>query len=183
MIEVIDNFIKDTRILSDIEWDTSFWNRKGFYYYWKGTPANTLKKRIINYIWSRCPQQHDTIAYEYWTHKIYDKGIGVHKKKLPPHRDTDEQTYLRKHVTTLYPNYGCVYYPVENDIEGGNLVIHHTNGETMEIEPKKNRLVWFPSGELDHEIQPVTKGTRYSLAINTWNYENYTMSMGLANLE
>ena len=112
------------------------------------------------------------------------KFVGKHsKKKLPPHRDTDEQTYLRDHVTTLYPNYGCVYYPVENDIEGGNLVIHHTNGETMEIEPKKNRLVWFPSGELDHEIQPVTKGTRYSLAINTWNYENYTMSMGLANLE
>jgi len=26
MIKVIDNFIKDTRILSDIEWESSFWN-------------------------------------------------------------------------------------------------------------------------------------------------------------
>ena len=182
MIKVIDNFIKDTRILSDIEWDSSFWNRKGFYHYFKGTPANTLKKRIINYIWSKCPIEQDTLSYEYWTHVLSADGVGHFKKKLGSHIDKDEIfTHLFPNKPPQRPNYGCIYYPVENDIEGGELVIHAD--EEMVIEPKKNRLVWFSSGEYNHEVKPVIRGTRYSLAINSWNYENHTMLMGACKFE
>ena len=182
MIKVIDNFIKDTRILSDIEWESSFWNSRDLYHYFKGTPANTLKKRIINYIWDKCPVEQNTLSYEYWTHVISEVGIGHCRKKLGQHIDKDEIYHLMfPNKPPQRPNYGCIYYPVENDIEGGELVIHAD--EEIVIEPKKNRLVWFPSGQYHHEVRTVTKGIRYSMAINSWEYENHTMLMGSCKFE
>tara|TARA_R100000773_G_C4199427_1_gene102438 strand:+ start:461 stop:1033 length:573 start_codon:yes stop_codon:yes gene_type:complete len=57
---------------------------------------------------------------------------------------------------------------INDDYEGGDLIMHNSNStETEKIEKKKNRCVIFPSNHLyPHAVTPVTKGTRYTMV--TW---------------
>lgn len=50
---------------------------------------------------------------------------------------------------------------LNDDYEGGDLVMHTTGGEVV-VEKQKNSIVFFPSFVL-HGVTPVTKGTRKSL--------------------
>lgn len=49
---------------------------------------------------------------------------------------------------------------LNDDFEGGDLVIHHAAEKKLE----KGEMIFFPSF-LTHEVKPVTKGTRYSLVV------------------
>ena len=73
MIIVIDNFVKDRVLLDKIQNDSNFFNDPGEYYWWDGwwnSPTNSVKKELIEYIWSEnCPiNEIFTIeGFEYWT--------------------------------------------------------------------------------------------------------------------
>ena len=51
---IIDNFIKDPVLLEDMQHDKDFFGPNGNFMWWDGwwnSPANTVKKRLIEYIW------------------------------------------------------------------------------------------------------------------------------------
>ena len=168
---VIDDFIKDQQLLNDLKNDTTFFNTKGYMWWdgWWNSPANTIKKRLIQYIWGEnSPYPSVNVeGFEYW--------IGVYssteeRDELPFHFDKDEYWYNQtKEIVT--PVIGTVFYPWENDIDGGYLEIypHGQDGEPERLEPKYNRLVIFPAGAHPHRVTKVTRGTRRAIAINLWD--------------
>ena len=171
---VIDDFIKDESLLNDLQNDKTFFDNDGQYMWWDGwwnTPANTLKKRLIEAIWGEASpyKQVSVSGFEYWTGQ-YDE---TKPDGLPFHLDKDEALYL-KTGEIVSPIVGTVYYPIENDIDGGFLEIYeenpYTNPDTIPecIAPKKNRLVIFPAGYHHHKVTPVTRGLRSAIAINLW---------------
>ena len=48
-----------------------------------------------------------------------------------------------------------------SDYEGGDLILYHEGNE--KVLPKEKGTIIFFSSDLNHEVTPVTKGTRYSL--------------------
>ncbi len=53
---IIDNFVEDKRLLKQIEVNKEeFFSDNGNYYWWNGwweSPADTTKKKLIQYLWS-----------------------------------------------------------------------------------------------------------------------------------
>lgn len=143
---VIDDFIKDNQLLSEIE------NTKDFfpasmgdedriasvlnsyhdeqadcfapYMFWDGwhkSPANTPRKRLIQAIWeNNLPFSLDELCgFEYWT-RTFKPGqyLGTH---------VDEDTFLYADTKIFRgPIIGCVYYPHFNDVVGGFLELYPT---------------------------------------------------------
>tara|TARA_E500000318_G_scaffold100058_2_gene102493 strand:+ start:178 stop:726 length:549 start_codon:yes stop_codon:yes gene_type:complete len=55
---------------------------------------------------------------------------------------------------------------LNEDYEGGDFVFYHQNGkdEIKRIKCKKGTIIFFPSNFLfPHRVEPITKGTRYSI--------------------
>ena len=51
---ILDNFIQDQVLLEEIQHDKEFFGPNGDFMWWDGwwnSSANTLKKRLIEYIW------------------------------------------------------------------------------------------------------------------------------------
>ena len=173
---VIDDFIKDQNLLDEIQNDKTYFDDNGDYMWWDGwwnSPADTLKKRVIQYIWGEnSPYDSVSIAgFEYWTGQ-YDN---TKPEGLKFHLDKDEALYMET-KEILSPIIGTVYYPWENDIDGGYLEIFESNPfesdvTTERIAAKQNRLVIFPAGQKFHRVTPVTRGLRSAMAINLWGAE------------
>lgn len=170
---VIDNFIKDQDLLMDLELNKEYlFSDNGSYYWWNGwwnSPDNTLKKRLICYIWRDYPLYKSVSldGFEYWTGQ-YGEGKGV--SNLNMHLDKDEALW-KSTGEIKSPIIGTVFYPVEMDIEGGYLEIF-SNGpdnEPERIQAKHNRLIIFDAGNIHHRVTTVTKGTRSAIAINLWD--------------
>jgi len=182
---VIDDFIKDESLLNDLKNDTTFFNDKSYMWWdgWWNSPTDTLKKRLIEYIWGEnSPYEPLSITgFEYWT-GIYSEF--EEKDELPFHFDKDEAHYWRTNEI-ITPIIGTVYYPWENDIDGGYLEIypHGEDGEPERLEPKYNRLVIFPAGAHPHRVTKVTRGTRHAIAINLWDIEPSGLKSGDIILE
>jgi len=170
---IIDDFIKDEFLLEEIKNDSSFFTRPGQYMWWDGwwnSQADTLKKRLIHYIWGE-KSPHEPIGcvgFEYWTGTIGENGVDT---KLDLHFDKDE--YLWKEENKLStPIMGTVFYPVPMDIDGGYLEIQSKEGDLTErIQAKYNRLIIFPAGQYPHRVTEVNRGTRNAIAINLWDIE------------
>ena len=184
---IIDDFIKNERLLNDISKDDNFFGPNGDFHWWggwfkdgdenniHGSPeANTLKKQLIEEIW-RWNSPWDFPRYnplylsgvEYWT-GVY--GPDKPNKNLGNHYDKDE-LHFKRTGEVVKPLMGTVYYPKEMDIDGGYLEIY-TNGTDSEperIKPVYNRLIIFEAGEYVHTVTPVTRGTRYAIAVNLWS--------------
>lgn len=168
---IVDDFIKDEGLLAEIAADESFFANNGKYYWWNGfwnSPANTLKKRLIEYIWGeRSPHSPlSTSGFEYWTGQ---HGEG-HQPGLKMHTDKDEPLW-EKTGEVVGPKVGSVFYPVPLDIDGGRLEIfsNTVNKEPEVIQPKFNRLIIFDAGGHFHRVTPVTRGVRSAIAINVWS--------------
>lgn len=186
MIIVIDDFIKDESLLTRIKEDPNFFSETGVYHWYSGwfrnEPANTLKKELIEYIWAdNCPisKSYDIAGFEYWTGiQSADASLGF-KDNLGVHYDKDESLFkLNGDIKT--PVIGTVYYPQQDEFEGGMLEIY-TNGRDAEPEKiyaKPNRLIIFDAGEVLHRVTKVTKGTRKAIAINLWTEEPYSKTIG-----
>lgn len=180
---VIDNFVQDEDLLKRIreglnDPESDFWGSHGNYSWyegwWKREPEN-LREELINYIWNtNCPLNYDVNieGFEHWT-GIQSAEDSSKKDHLQQHFDKDEDLW---HFTgeVRRPVIGTVYYPIEHDIDGGELQIWDTYEVNFDaphelIHPKPNRLIIFDAGQL-HRVNQVTRGTRYAIAINLWDY-------------
>jgi hypothetical protein len=167
---VIDDFVKDHSLLNDIENDSTFFSQNSQYMWWDGwwnSPANTLKKRLIKYIWGEYSPMSsiETSGFEYWTGQY---GEGSIFQGLNPHFDKDESLWDET-KTLSTPIIGTVFYPIKMDIDGGYLEIHSKEGDLPErIQAKFNRLIIFDAGNHAHQVTDVTRGLRSAIAINLW---------------
>ena len=95
-----------------------------------------------------------SIGYEFWTHNNTRPPEGWHYDK--------DEFLFDANGTYDYPLCSMVYYPVVQDLEGGQLQL-----ECDIITPKENRLVIFPP-KTYHYVEPF-KGNRISLLVNPWS--------------
>jgi len=171
-IKIIDNYIEDEKLLKDIENDSSFFPKKmgdeprqlktgNIYHgesstyspwmFWDGwwkSPANTVKKRLVQQIWEPnlpCDKE-DVVGFEYWT-RTYDPG-----QYLPLHLDEDTFLYERTGEFRC-PVLGAVYYAhfdVGDDNNAGFLEIHSGRVE-IDME-KRYQLATFQEGNTERAI-------------------------------
>jgi len=167
------------------------------YMFWDGwwrSPANTLKKQIVQNIWgSRLAYQHDDIlGFEYWT-RTYNPG-----QYLQTHVDEDTFLYARDKIFTG-PITGSVLYGCENK-NGGYIEIHknalldgtsealekeNTRNLVSDIEDREriaykgNRLIIFDVGHVMHNTTPALSGTRQVMIINVWHKNNPPLALAL----
>ena len=190
MIVVIDDFIKDQTLLDNISNDDSFFQDPGVYYWWDGwwnSQVNTTKKELIQYIWANnvpITATYDLSGFEYWTGIQTHNTETGHDNKLDIHFDKDESLFENTGKIST-PMIGTVYYPEQDEFEGGMLLIY-TNGvdnppET--IYAKANRLIIFDAGEVVHAVSTVTKGIRKAIAINLWESEPFEKQNGNMAIE
>ena len=95
-----------------------------------------------------------SIGYEFWTHNNS-------RPSEDWHYDKDEFLFNATGIYE-YPLCSMVYYPVVEDLKGGQLHL-----ECDIITPKENRLVIFPP-KTYHYVEPF-KGNRISLLVNPWS--------------
>ena len=144
MIVVIDNFLDNTSIISNI---TEFKDIKE-----APEVAKSILGKASNYF-----DLSEMKYYEAWTHENTIPG-GMHY-------DKDELLYAEGELK--FPLCSTVFYPnVSKDIEGGRLLFHD---EGVIVEPRFNRLVIFSPGLL-HGVEPF-RGKRTSININPWKDE------------
>jgi hypothetical protein len=185
MIIVIDNFIKDDSLLNEISKDTTFFSNPGIYHWypgWWSTPPTTLKQRLIEYIWGdNCPitKTYSISGFEYWTGIQNSNANSGFKNNLGNHYDKDE-SWFKKTGEIVTPTIGTVYYPVQDEFEGGMLEIftEGTDNAPEVVYAKPNRLIIFEAGKYVHSVTPVTKGVRKAIAINLWETEPYGKQNG-----
>jgi len=189
MIIVIDNFIKDRSLLDKIQNDPNFFSDPGQYYWWDGwwnSPANSVKKELIEYIWAEnCPitKTFTIQGFEYWTgiQSSVDDGFN---DKLDLHIDKDEE--LMKATGELStPDIGTVYYP-EQDLFGGGMLEIYSHGPDKDPEriyARPNRLIIFDAGKYYHRVSNVTSGIRKAIAINLWAIEPTGKQSGSFSIE
>ena len=165
------------------------------YMFWDGwwkSPANTLKKRVIQHLWEDKMQWDlkDILGFEYWT-RTYLPG-----QYLDNH--VDEDTFLyEKDKIFIGPVYGCVFYGKDNP-DGGFLEIHKNklkDGEKNILEKKyikkyislkkdrekisykKNRAIFFDAGHVLHNTTGSNSGIRQVLVVNVWHKDNPPLAL------
>jgi hypothetical protein len=184
---IIDDFIQDESLLQELQHNDDFYTQ-GFSWWngWWNTPAQSLRHRLIEYIWKdNTPHQYSGIyiaGFEHWTgtydgadqsHKYDESRVGIPGIfSLAHHMDKDEHLYntTREIVT---PAVGTIFYPRDHVHTGGYLRIY--NSKFMEgckdnyelIAPKFNRLIIFDPSYI-HAVEEVTSGVRQAIAINLW---------------
>jgi len=179
---IIDDFVKDSNLLTRIEHDDTFFGENGNFMWWDGwwnTEAHTLKQELIEYVWKyRSPWDHpryqsinNLMGFEYWT-GVY--GDDKPNKNLGWHFDKDEKHWLNTGGNdggeVISPIIGTIYYPKKSEFTGGYLEIQSAgdDGPAEVIEPKFNRLIIFDAGKHKHRVTEVKSGLRYAIAINLW---------------
>ena len=152
-MQVIDNFVKDPKLLNQLQnLSTDFWTT-GWYWWQNGSPAIIYDSNNSLSTMEKKELQGDTYS-------------------LNHHFDKDEWLWKNKKILSK-PSIGCVYYPpIGEQCQGGELIIYDTEqtdlgAPSTAIEPKHNRLVVFNPGQY-HAVQEVTAGVRYAIAINVW---------------
>jgi len=190
MITVIDNFIKDKNLLTEIQVNAQdLFKDPGVYKWydgWWNSPANNIIKKIIQYTWGEnCPisTSYDVAGFEYWT-GIQQSGDSGFDNNLGLHIDKDE-AWFEKTGEIKSPIMGTIYYPQQMEFEGGMLEIY-SNGEHNLPEvlyAKPNRLIIFDAGLYPHQVTVVNKGIRHAIAINLWEDEPYSKQNGKFNIE
>lgn len=159
------------------------------YMFWDGwwrSPADTLKKRVVQAIWGNHlnADQEDILGFEYWT-RTFTAG-----QYLDLH--VDEDTFMYEETKTFQgPFNGCIFYGADNP-EGGFVEIHSASPPLVDgsqfglerenldkvqspIEDREriayrgNRLVIFDSGHVLHATTPAKSGIRQVMVINVWH--------------
>ena len=216
---IVDNFIKDKNLLIEIANDSDFFSksknnkqkakktlnynhdpRHGYthsYMFWDGwwrSPANTIKKKVIQKIWEDnldWPLE-DIVGFEYWS-KTY-----MPEQYMDPHVDEDSYLYNQNKIFQG-PISGSIYYGTDND-DGGFLEIHKhffVDGDKESLEKenvinhlskdedkeriayKGNRLIIFDQGHQIHSTTPCKSGVREVFINSVWHKD--TPPSGLNN--
>lgn len=209
---VIDDFITDQSLIEEIRTDSTFFPQDmgeienlgqhnnyfhsesstchAPYMFWDGwwsSPADTLRKRVIEEIW-KTPgllpfDTSELCGFEYWCRTF---KAGQH---LRIHVDEDTFSYARD-KTFNAPILGSIWYGFSECSDGGFLEIHEKRIEgfpenALETEniqmlmspPEKrerlsyqpNRLISFDAGRRLHETTPAKNGIRQVMVINVWH--------------
>lgn len=159
------------------------------YMFWDGwwrSPANTLKKRVVQSIWEHrlSANQEDILGFEYWT-RTFNAG-----QYLDLH--VDEDTFMYEETKTFQgPLDGCVFYGADNP-NGGFVEIHSSSPSLVDgsdssleranldkiqspleererIAYRGNRLIVFDTGHVLHATTPAKAGIRQVLVVNVWH--------------
>ena len=159
------------------------------YMFWDGwwrSPANTLKKRVVQSIWEHrlSANQEDILGFEYWT-RTFNAGqfLDLH---------VDEDTFMYEETKTFQgPLDGCVFYGADNP-NGGFVEIHSSSPSLVDgsdssleranldkiqspleererIAYRGNRLIIFDTGHVLHATTPAKAGIRQVLVVNVWH--------------
>lgn len=157
------------------------------YMFWEGwwrSPANTLRKKVVQEIWEdNLPcSQDEILGFEYWT-RTYLAGqfLDVH---------VDEDTFLYEESKIFAgPKIGAIWYGMDNP-DGGFVEFHKAvlqDGtklaiEKENIEPilspisererisyKGNRVIIFDAGHQVHGTTPAGSGIRQVMVVNLWH--------------
>ena len=197
---VMDDFITDSSLLSDIDNDKEFW--KTGYSWWNGWWMQTMqppsnRHRLIEYIYrDHCPFPIDIEdggmghgeGFEHWvgiTTPDDIKEIWGQKWALAPHQDKDED-YWSNHPqgknkgdhmdSIITPSLGTIFY-TEAPEEGGYLQIwdeydfHKIDADTpYQIIKPKRNRLIIFDAGKVHGVTRVIKGTRKAVAINIWSH-------------
>ena len=197
---VIDDFIKDQSLLDEIKNSKSFfadpgygvkvpnqkdpnWNRMWWDGWWN-SPADTTKKKLIEYIF-----RHNPLAQTESIQQKIKNGAGFEyfTYKLGPSEDFDE---LENHLTHdlvawdqsqkfTPPAYGCVYFPILHPVAGGFLSLEPQQKYNEVLQPIYNRLVMFPTGQINQSIRKVISGTLHTFNVNLYYEETESFKQGL----
>jgi hypothetical protein len=162
---VVDNFIKDSELLKQIELSENLFPESmgsesriatelnsyhyeqascfAPYMFWNGwwkSETNTTAKKMIKSIWEHnLPSEEEEICgFEYWT-RTFNPG-----QYLDTHVDEDTFLYAKEKIFRG-PIVGCVYYPHTNDVVGGFLELHpntirENTKDSLESENIKNNI-------------------------------------------
>ena len=159
-----------------------FWNG------WWASPADTLRKRVVQSIWKNnlpCDTS-EILGIEYWT-RTYLPG-----QYLDVHVDEDTFLYAESKIFSG-PLIGSIYYGVDN-ADGGFVEIYNkailSDGEPLAIEAKNiekvlvpieqreriayrgNRLIIFDVGHVVHGTTPAQSGIRQVMVTNVCHRNN-----------
>ena len=209
---VIDDFIKNQTLLDEVRNDRSFFPETmgdiqnlgeinnyfhsgastchAPYMFWDGwwsSPANTLRKQVIQEIWRDTGflefDESEICGFEYWC-RTFSPGqyLKIH---------VDEDTFAYSHDRTFNaPVQGSIWYGFTQCSDGGFLEIHENSiigspADALEkeyfaslISPpemreriayRPNRLVAFDAGRRAHETTPAKNGVRQVMVINIWH--------------
>lgn len=172
------------------------------YMFWDGwwnSPADTLKKQVIQAIWENPPIRNfsldDVVGFEYWTRSCVPPQYLAHH--------VDEDTFLyAKYKRFNAPIAGSVWYGFTEAPEGGMLEVHKPRIEgfpdnileqesvTAYLSPKDdreriayapNRVVAFDVGRRMHETTPVMSGIRQVLVVNVWHKDRPPFALEAGN--
>ena len=217
---LLDNFIKDDELVSAIKSDKDFFPdtsdvdnigqynnhfHSGMsschapYMFWDGwwsSPANTLRKKVIEKIWKHNDTLpfpiEDVCGFEYWC-RTFKEG-----QYLDVHVDEDTFAYS-KDKTFNAPAYGAIWYGFTECHEGGFLEIHKNRiegfpknilekenfnnfissaNEKERIAYVPNRLITFDAGRRVHETTKIVSGTRQVMVINIWHKDCPPSALG-----
>jgi len=179
-IKIFDNVINQETLDVIVKWanDIEFQNaeivnnqsHKGFID--KNTRTTFVKNLAFN---------SQSMTEIHWAHiftKIFKECINAYldEYKIPSSTITKlEGTQILKyepgghytwhvdHGIHLNRKVSCIFY-LNEGYEGGKIQFAFpSNDESLEVEPKKNRMIVWPSNFLfPHRVTPVEKGTRYS---------------------
>lgn len=160
---IIDNFIKDTRLLQTLNNPTLWTNEpfSGWYEGWWERKPETFWERIIYNIWKHYPDVAAAKGFEWWT----NTHVGG---TLDWHQDKDEELCTQMN-RVICPEQGIVFYPYQHDVEGGFLEIARKDDlDAIErIAPIYNRLVMFDPSNY-HRVSKVYSGQRRAFVVNLW---------------
>jgi hypothetical protein len=92
---------------------------------------------------------------EYWS------NVNREGEEQPWHLDKDELLWQQARQMR-HPLIASVYYPAHCACEGGELII---DSDSVSVTPAPDTLVAF-AGNLRHRVRAVTKGVRWSIAMN-----------------
>ena len=159
-----------------------------FWDVWWTSPANTLRKKVVQAIWE-CNLPCDTseiLGIEYWT-RTYLPG-----QYLDVHVDEDTFLYQESKIFSG-PLTGSIFYGADNK-DGGFVEIYNKaileDGKRLALEAKSisnltvpieererisykgNRVIIFDTGHVLHGTTPAKNGVRQVMVTNVWHKDN-----------
>lgn len=117
-------------------------------------------KKIIS-TFTEINQQHFRYALTGLEQTQFTKYVEEDASYYNWHKDEESTGFKANYTRKLS---GVLFLSDPKDYEGGELQICNGPENIITIEPKKGRMVFFPSYTI-HKVNPVTKGVRYT-AVN-----------------
>ena len=117
-------------------------------------------KKIIS-TFTEINQQHFRYALTGLESTQFTKYVEEDASYYNWHKDEESTGFKPSYTRKLS---GVLFLSDPKDYEGGELQICNGPEDVITIEPKKGRMVFFPSFTI-HKVNPVTKGVRYT-AVN-----------------